>query len=339
MPASLNNKKIIFGLQETRKNDTILIKNNAFSVKGLLNEPSKEAYLLLLDRRSQKYFVIDSGKNYITFNEVPPNSITKQNKLSAAESINSKSNLLKEKLSLLIYEDYLEQQKIENINSDSLTRQRIKRLRTKELKLVPQFPDTYYSLITLHNLSRSSSLDPNELLTVYNNLDNVVKETKRGKELKEELLNYYTLEPGNTVRSFSAFTPEGLIFTNTSLKSSVYLLAFGATWCVPCKGNIPMLKRIYDKFHDKGFTVVYVNLDGREDVWKKQVKNYAMNWINVSDNRKWRESELAKAFNISAIPLYFIIDQNQKIVYNSRSRLSPRIGYTAIEAIVTRLLK
>lgn len=84
VPASLNNKKLIFGMSDRyslnkfEKRDTILIKNNAFSIKGFLNKPSEDAYLLLIDGRSQKYFVIDSGKNNMIVHKIPPNSITKK---------------------------------------------------------------------------------------------------------------------------------------------------------------------------------------------------------------------------------------------------------------------
>ena len=343
VPASLNNKKLIFGtsdrysLHKFEKRDTILIRDNAFSIKGFLNEPSEDAYLLLMDGHSQKYFVIDSGRNNMVVHKIPPNSITKKNKLSAAE-INSKSNVLMSKIGDLIYEDYLEKQKNKNNKSDSLISQRLKRMRTRELSLVQQFPDTYYSLILLYQLSsRLASLSLEEILSAYNGLDDKIRKSPLGKELNEKLLNYYALEPGNGIKSFSAKTPEGLSFTNKSLKDTVYLLAFGATWCKPCKENIPVLKKMYNKFRHKKFTIVYVNLDGHNEVWKSQVAGYGLNWINVSDNKKWNESEIVKTFNISAIPQYFIIDQNQRIVYNARRR--PNFEPERMEVIISQLLK
>lgn len=202
-----------------------------------------------------------------------------------------------------------------------------------------QFPDTYYSLVYLYGLLgrlRLLRLD-DELLAAYNALDDRIKETPLGEELKAKLLNYYTLQAGNTIKSFSAYTPEGLTFTNKLLKDTVYLLAFGATWCKPCKDNIPVLKKMYNKFRHKKFTIVYVNLDGHDEVWKSQVADYGIDWINVSDNKKWNESEIVKAFNISAIPQYFIIDQNQRIVYNARRKQS--FEPEQMEAIISQLLK
>ncbi|MBX3255187.1 MAG: AhpC/TSA family protein [Chitinophagaceae bacterium] len=345
VPPSLNHQKLVFCIWDVysnhafKKTDTILIKNNAFSVKGFLNKPSENAYLLLMDKRSQVYFVIDSGKNTMIVHEIPANSITKKNKLSASEMINSKSNILKKKLDRFLYEDYLEEQRNKNNKSDSLAVARLKQLRLKEFNLLQQFPDTYYSLIKLYSLSGARSLKLDKILAFYNTLDARIRETTLGKELKEKLLNYYKLEAGSAVKSFSAFTPTGANFTNQSLNDTVYLLAFGATWCGPCKQNIPMLKGVYNKFRDKKFAIVYVNLDGNEDVWKSQIKSYGMDWINVSDNVKWKESELVKAFNITVIPLYFVIDQDQKIVYNSRSRLSENAGYEEMEQVITGLLK
>lgn len=344
VPPSLNNKKLIFGMWdryslhrfETR--DTILIKNNAFSIKGFLNKPSENACLLLIDGRSQKYFVIDSGKNNMVVHEVPPNSITKRNKLSEAEMTNSKSNVLHKKIDHLYYELYLEEQKNKNNISDSLTRQLGRQLRLRKLSLLQQFPDTYYSLVCLYSISNNlATFNLEELVSAYNGLSDTIRESPLGKELKEKLLNYYALEPGNESKSFWANTPEGVSFTNESLKDTVYLLAFGATWCKPCKENIPALKKIYNKFRHNKFTVVYVNLDGHDAVWKSQVADYGLDWINVSDNKKWDESEIVKNFNVSAIPQYFIIDQNQRIVYNARRR--PDFEPEQMGAIISQLLK
>ncbi|HRP58293.1 TlpA disulfide reductase family protein [Agriterribacter sp.] len=344
VPASLNNKKLILGiwdrysLHKFEKRDTILIRDNAFSIKGFLNKPSEEAYLLLMDGRSQKYFVLDSGKNNMVVHKIPPSSITKKNKLSEAEMINSNSNVLCKKIGYLYYELYLKKQKNKNSASDSLTRQFWRQLRLKELSLVQQFSDTYYSLILLYQLSgKRASLSLEEIVPAYNGLNDKIRESVLGKELKEKLHNYYTLGPGNGIKSFSAKTPEGLSFTNESLKDTVYLLAFGATWCKPCKDNIPVLKKMYNKFRRKKFTVVYVNLDGHDAVWKSQVADYGLDWINVSDNKKWDESEIVKTFDISAIPQYFIIDQNQRIVYNARHR--PDFEPEQMEIIISQLLK
>lgn len=339
VPPLLNNKKLILGINNLKISDTFRIRNNSFSIKGSLNGPSEDAYLLLMDDRyGQTYFVIDSGKNTMIVHEIPPNSITKKNKLSATEMINSKSNVIKKKLDYLVYKDYLEKQKTKNIKSDSIDNERFKRMTREEFSLVQQFPETYYSLVLLNRLSVRRSINLDDLLTAYNNLDDRIKGTPLGKQLKEELLNYFTLEAGNVVKSFTATTPLGAEFANESLKDTTYLLAFGATWCGPCKENIPKLKNLYSKFKNRKFTVVYVNLDGNEKLWKSQIANYGVGWINVSDNAKWKESELVKTFNISVIPLYFIVDQNQKIIYNSRSRSLRNSSFEEMEAIVAKQL-
>lgn len=155
VPAMLNNKKLIFGIwdrysgRQFQKSDTIVVRNNAFSIKGFLTKPSEEAFLLVMEGPSQKYFVIDSGKNTMVVHEIPPESITKRNKLSAAEMVNSKSNILKKKIDQVYYEDYLEEQRIKKNPSDSLTMVRQRNLVRKQFELAKQFSDTYYSLICL----------------------------------------------------------------------------------------------------------------------------------------------------------------------------------------------
>ena len=343
VPASLNNKELIFAiwdqysLNKFKKQDTILIRQNSFSINGFLNKPSEQAYLLLTDGRSSYFFVVDSGRNDMIIHTLPPESVTKRNKLSDAEVVDSKSNFLQKKIDYLGYENYLEKQKKSN-SSDSMALQLSRLLKLKELNLLRQFPDTYYSLIHLYGLSYSViSLETEELLDVFNTLDDKIKDSPLGKELNQKLLSVQSSKIGKTIKPFTAITPTGLAFSNTYLKDTVYLLAFGATWCKPCRENLPELKHIYDKFKGKKFQFVFVNLDGNEKAWKNEIIQYRLKWINVTDEKKWDESAIVKDFGISAIPLYLIIDKSQKIVYNSiRSR---NFEPEQMEAIISQLLK
>lgn len=341
-PKTLNNKTLFFvlwdnySLNRYKKQDTILIKNNSFFIKGILSKPSEQAYILLKDDSGICFFVVDSGKNDMIIHSIPAESITKKNKLSNTEVINSNSNLLKKKLDYLSYKNFMETQK-KSIRSNDTVIKRYRNLRLQELNLLRQFPNTYYSLIYLYSISYSVfSLKPDELLDIYNILDNSIKNSQLGIELKEKLLNYSSLEVGNFIKAFEATTITGLNFTNKLLKDTVYILAFGATWCKPCRNNLSMLKEIYRKFYGQKFEIVDVNLDGNEKAWKAEIINNHLNWINISDNKKWSKSELVKDFSISAIPLYLIIDNDGKIIYNSTG--SQNFEYKKIENIISQLL-
>jgi thiol-disulfide isomerase/thioredoxin len=91
------------------------------------------------------------------------------------------------------------------------------------------------------------------------------------------------------------------------------LLQFWASWCGPCRKEIPLLKQLYAKYKSKGFEIVSFSMDDNKYNWEKASEVEKMNWINVSDLRAFG-SGVAKTYPIFGIPANVIIDQNGKIL-------------------------
>ena len=107
-------------------------------------------------------------------------------------------------------------------------------------------------------------------------------------------------------------------FSNEHIPEKVNLLAFTAYWCGPCKKQIPILKRFQEEFGQDKFNVIYINLDADKSKWEKMVQDYQLStFINLTDTVNMEQSIMAKRFFINAVPTNILIDQNQKILYNS----------------------
>lgn len=96
-------------------------------------------------------------------------------------------------------------------------------------------------------------------------------------------------------------------------KGQYTLVDFWASWCGPCRAEMPTVVKAYTDYHDKGFEVVGVSLDNSKEAWVKAIDKLKMPWPQMSDLRGW-ECRGARLYNIQSIPANILIDQQGKIV-------------------------
>ena len=91
------------------------------------------------------------------------------------------------------------------------------------------------------------------------------------------------------------------------------LLDFWASWCGPCMGEVPHLKKTYDEFRKKGFEIYGVSFDEDRGDWLGAVEQNDMNWPHVSEVKGF-DNQAAKDYAIQGIPSNFLIDGQGTIV-------------------------
>lgn len=96
-------------------------------------------------------------------------------------------------------------------------------------------------------------------------------------------------------------------------KENVILLDFWASWCGPCIEEMPNLQKTYDRFKDKGFEIVGISFDSRNDDWKNAIEKYNLNWLHLSDLKKW-DNLASKLYTINYIPFTILIDKEGTII-------------------------
>ena len=96
-------------------------------------------------------------------------------------------------------------------------------------------------------------------------------------------------------------------------KGKYILLEFWASWCGPCRMDIPHLKEIYKLYGSENFDIISVSLDNKHDDWLKAIEEEQMPWLQVSDGEAFN-GDLAKKYQIRGIPACFLIDPNGIIV-------------------------
>ena len=91
------------------------------------------------------------------------------------------------------------------------------------------------------------------------------------------------------------------------------LLDFWASWCGPCLVENPEIKKAYDEFKDKNFTVLSVSLDSNRKMWLDAIKKDNMTWYHVCDLKYWK-NEAALLYGIVSVPQNVLIDPAGKVI-------------------------
>ncbi len=96
-------------------------------------------------------------------------------------------------------------------------------------------------------------------------------------------------------------------------KQPLVLVDFWASWCGPCRAEMPYVLKAYQQYHDKGFEIVGVSLDEKKEAWLKAIEQLKMPWPQMSDLKGW-ESEACLKYNVKAIPSNVLLDKDGTIV-------------------------
>jgi thiol-disulfide isomerase/thioredoxin len=122
-----------------------------------------------------------------------------------------------------------------------------------------------------------------------------------------------TLVEGTAFPDFNEVDMAGKPLSIANLKGKVVLLDFWATWCGPCRAELPNVLEVYQKHHKDGFEIIGISLDDDKAKTENFTKEKTMAWPQYFDGQKWK-NKLAVKYGINSIPATFLLDGDGKIL-------------------------
>lgn len=137
--------------------------------------------------------------------------------------------------------------------------------------------------------------------------------SKYTQQIETQFNTEAKLMEGAIAPDFTLKTPTGEDLSLSSLRGKVVLIDFWASWCGPCRRENPNVRKLYRRFHYKGFEILGVSLDNDGNRWKGAIQADSLTWPHVSDLRGW-QSSAAQLYQVSSIPQTYLIDKDGRIM-------------------------
>jgi thiol-disulfide isomerase/thioredoxin len=182
------------------------------------------------------------------------------------------------------------------------------------------YSENIESEVTLFNLAYevadyNSVLNKMDISHLYTILPEKFKLSSKGLMLEKYISLPEIPEVGEKFIDIVQFTPEGNSESISKNLGKYTIIEFWSSTCGPCRAEHPLMRKLYNLYHDKGLNIIGISGDGRKEDWIGAIKKDSIPWLNLSDLKGWN-NEAFMIYGIKGIPQMLILDEKGIIVDN-----------------------
>jgi peroxiredoxin len=178
---------------------------------------------------------------------------------------------------------------------------------------IRKYPLSLITAFKFEEFTGDGEIDLTIVEPVYNLLDDRIKQHTSVMSAAERIAIYKRTAPGMDALEFSQTDTSGNKISLVSFRGKYLLIEFWAGWCVPCRAENPMLRRMYERYNKRGFEILGVSLDGERKRWTNAIRTDQLMWKQVSDLQVF-ENAIAKLYGVTSIPQNILISPDGKII-------------------------
>ena len=322
----------IYKLDENEFIKTIEEYND--SLNGLLSLNTYPNNFTTLEKKNlgfEKAFLYGNYENYHKY-------LTKNNDFKVSDNFNKNLDNLMSSIDFNNEVDYRNSNDYRSLLNPTNNKEMSKKMRGgedfKQVFLdyyIPSITNDYIRNSILNGYSSFILSPTDDLDSTYNKYMELSTDEKHKKIYTELYDTNKKLTKGNPSPTFNFENYKGGTTALNDLKGKYVYIDVWATWCGPCKAEIPFLQKIEQEYHGKNIEFVSISIDAKKDYekWRNFVEEKDLGGIQLIAENEWK-SEFVKSYKIRGIPRFILIDPEGNIVSSDALRPSSGLRLTQL---------
>ena len=293
--------------------DSVKVENGKF---GIDVKMEKDAFT---------YLITENRMSVVVLNDGIPTNVDFANGMIKGSELNNRLGVINSAITKetnQIYSYYGEYMELQNQNTPE-AKAKIEEISVKmnkagenmtaiSMKAIEDNIDNILSIYFINENYREMELED---LTKYVNKDYAYYNHPMMKGVKQYIKSMELKAPGKMFIDVAIPDENGVPHKLSEWcgKGKVVLIDFWASWCGPCRQEMPNVVENYKKYKDMGFEVIGISFDQSKDAWLSAVKKLGMEWPQLSELKSW-DNQAGRMYGIQSIPSSVLVGKDGKII-------------------------